>query len=289
MARLDVRSEDPLAVERMCRDYAASRDAALRDRIVLAYGWLVRACVQQHRHRGEPTDDLVQVGYVGLIRAIESFDPRFGVAFRSYASATIVGHLRRHYRSTWRVHVPRRVQEMNYRASVALDVLTQVYGRSPTTAEIAEHLHADEDDVIEGLAAGTTCWPLSLSSPDGDGPDTEWAVSTSDTSEEGDLRVTVIRCLGRLSERHRAIVYLRFFHDLTQTEIAEELGISQVHVSRLLRSAIRCLRHELRADEGAAGSESGSGPRGDDRAVVRHDDDLVRASRRERGRRLIQA
>ena len=231
-------------VEGICVEYAQTRDARLKDEIVESHQWLVLVCARQMQRRREPIEDLVQVGNVGLLQALERFDPTFGVSFRTYASATILGVLRRHYRSTWRLKVPRRIQELHILVSRAIEELTSELQRSPSVAEIASHVHATDEDVIEALDAGANFWPLSLAyGTDNDGSRPPERMLAEDDQDHVEQRMEVRALLSTLPEREQRVLYMRFFQDQTQTEIGDALGLSQVHVSRIMRSALAQLRN----------------------------------------------
>ena len=236
---------DPADVARWCREFAETRDPDVRRTIAERHGWLVQVCARQMHRRAEPLDDLVQVASIGLLHAIDRFRPEFGVEFRTFASATMLGELRRHYRGTWRVRVPRRLQELHLAVNGAADRLTAELGRSVTPADIAGHLHTSVGEVIEAMAIGVEVRSMAVDADDPagrgmdpGGPDGELDLADLRT----DLR-SMLTCLPPLEQR---VVYLRFFSDLTQTEIGASLGLSQVLVSRTLRRALARLR--LRAD-----------------------------------------
>lgn len=239
--RTAARRED---VEALCVQYAHSRDGRLKDDIVEGHQWLVLVCARQMQRRREPIEDLIQVGNVGLLQALERFDPTFGVSFRTYAWATIQGVLRRHYRSTWRLKVPRRIQELHILVSRAIEELTSELQRSPSVADIALRVHATDEDVIEALDAGANFWPLSLAySTDNDGSRPPERMLAEDDQNHVEQRVEVRALLATLPERERRVLYMRYFQDRTQTEIGDALGLSQVHVSRIMRSALAQLRN----------------------------------------------
>jgi RNA polymerase sigma-B factor len=228
-------------VERWCIEYRATRDPAVRDELVATHQWLVHIYARRMRRRSEPLDDLVQVANLGLLQAIDRFDPTYGVAFNTFASATMLGMLRRHYRSSWRVHVPRQMQEVHLKVSAAIDELTTALQRSPTLSDIAKHLDLTEEQVLEATEVGENYWPGSLTSDSNNVIDEQLGV-LDERLETADERAEVHRLLARLPERERAILYLRFFEQLTQAEIGERLHLSQVHVSRLMRVALDRLR-----------------------------------------------
>jgi RNA polymerase sigma-B factor len=196
--------------------------------------------------RGESLDDLVQVGTIGLLHAVDRFDSQFGVQFRTFASATIMGELRRHYRKAWRVSVSRSLQERHLAVRRASEVLTTKLQRAPTRADIASYLALSVDQVDEAIAVGSTYCPNSLDVSRIDRDLTRPAptvVAIDDRMRCVEMRDGLRKLLERLDERERLIVYLRFYCEQTQSEIADELGLSQVHVSRLLRRALDTLRH----------------------------------------------
>jgi RNA polymerase sigma-B factor len=225
--------------------------SALRARAIEAWLPLARHLAGRYAGRGEPTADLAQTATIGLIKAIDRFEADRGVDFAGFAIPTILGEVRRHFRDhTWSVRPPRRLQELGHHISGASMTLTHELGRSPTVAEVAARLGAGEEEVLEGLEGGRAYNATSLSMPIGDG-----ATELGDTlgGEDHDLaraemRVALASALTCLDSRAQTIVALRFFSNLTQTEIGERIGISQIHVSRLLSRALATLRECL--DEG---------------------------------------
>jgi len=199
---------------------------------------------------GQPLDDLTQVEYIGLINAADRFDPSRGVSFQSYAIPTILGELKRYHRDRgWSIRVPRRLQENALMVKNAVPVLAQETGRSPTIPEIAECTALSEEDVLEAIEAQDAYACVSLDAPHESG-DEGPSLADRLAAEDENLRITedwieVVANLSRLPVRERRIVALRFLADRTQTQIAAELGISQMHVSRLLRQALNTLREEL--------------------------------------------
>jgi RNA polymerase sigma-B factor len=235
--------------------YQESRDPAIRDELVTMYMNLVGYLASKFRDRGEPVEDLVQVGTIGLIKAVDRFDPSRGLEFTTYATPTIVGEIKRHFRDKgWAIRVPRRIQELSAHVSRAVDVLTRTYQRSPTVTEIATHLGVDEADVLEAMdsAQAYSCAPLEA----GGGHDGTEGFSIlehigTDDPLMGvvDDRATLAAALKDLSSREQVVLYLRFFEGLTQTEIAKHLDISQMQVSRMLRKTLAVLRDNLVGDE----------------------------------------
>ena len=223
---------------------------AWRERTIEA--WLPLAHHLAHRYsgRGEPTDDLLQTAAVGLIKAVDKFDPDRGVDFAGYAIPTIIGELKRHFRDrTWDIRVPRRLQELRLAISEANSSLLQTLGRSPTVADIAAHLKLSEEDVLEGLEGARAYNAVSLSTPTGDGDRaTELGdlLGADDTEYElAELRVALGPALATLDDREQKILTLRFYGNLTQSQIADHIGVSQMHVSRLLARALTKLRGQL--------------------------------------------
>lgn len=222
--------------------YRATDDQAIRNRLVERYSGLAVALARRFDQRGVPLDDLVQVAHIGVLNAVTRFDPDRGVNFTTFATPTVLGEIKRHFRDkTWTVRVPRGVKDLHVRVAPAVSELHQLLRRSPTITEIADHVNSSEDDVLEAMEAGAAYRPGSIDTPsqDGDGPclgdrigipDKELAVT--------DDRVTVRALMAQLPERERTIVFMRYFEDLTQAEIAERVGVSQVHVSRLLRQSL---------------------------------------------------
>jgi len=227
------------------------QDPSSREEIIALHTPLARYLASRFRGRGESFEDLTQVALLGLIKAVDRFDPARGVRFSTYASATVVGEIKRHLRDrAWALRVPRRLQEMGLQVSKALGALHQEQGRSPTVAEIAERVGSTEEEVLEAMDAMTAYTAESLDAPSGEG-ETAWI----DRLEREEPRFalleeweSVVPSLRDLPEREKAILYLRFFRGRTQSQIAEEIGVSQMHVSRILAQTLRLLREALEAD-----------------------------------------
>jgi len=225
----------------------------LRDALVEEHLPLVEYLARRFMGRGEPLDDLVQVATIGLIKAIDRFDLERGVEFSTYATPTIVGEIKRHFRDKgWAVRVPRRLQELKLALTRATADLSQANGRAPTVAELAVHLGLSEEDVLEGLESAHAYSTVSLDAPDGD--DDSPAVSDTlgaldEALESVEYRESLKPLLSRLPPREKRILVLRFFRGMTQSQIAVELGISQMHVSRLLSRTLAQLREGLLADD----------------------------------------
>ena len=221
-----------------------------RDRIVERCLPLADHIARRFHGRGEPRDDLVQVARVGLVNAVIRFDVDAGSDFVSFAVPTIMGEVRRHFRdNSWSVKVPRRLKELHLRLGGATSELAQRLGRAPTASELAEELGLDRDEVIEGLVAGSSYNTLSI---DGGGGGDDDAPAIADTLGDVDTGLDQIEnrealrpLLESLPERERTVVVLRFFESMTQTQIAERIGVSQMHVSRLLARALSRLRDQL--------------------------------------------
>jgi RNA polymerase sigma-B factor len=243
-------------VEALLVAYHREGDQGAREQALVELMPLVRALASRYAGRGEPLEDLVQVGSLGLIKAVDRFDVDRGVDFSSYAIPTIVGEIRRHFRDkAWAMHVPRRLKELSLRLSRTLDDLTTELGRSPTIAELAEATGVEEEDVVDALDSSNAYTTRSLHAPFEEGGDDSLSdkLGTEETGyaevEDGAL---VAAGLDALDERERQIVELRFFEEMTQSQIAAEIGISQMHVSRLLRRALATMRgriEELSDDE----------------------------------------
>jgi RNA polymerase sigma-B factor len=226
--------------------------AALRDRAIEAWLPLARHLAARFSGRGEPLDDLIQTATVGLIKSIDRFDPDRGVDFTGYAIPTILGEIKRHFRDrTWHVRVPRRLQELRLAIAEATTVLTQTLGRSPTVADIAQRLGVSEEDVLEGLEGARAYNATSLSTPTSSDGGMELGDTLGGVDPEfelAELRVALGPALAALDEREQRILTLRFYGNLTQSQIAEQVGVSQMHVSRLLAKALAKLRGRLDGD-----------------------------------------
>ena len=242
-------------VRTLFRAYRAARtedeQVKFRTKLVDQHIGLVEFLARRFRNRGEPLEDLVQVGTIGLLKAIERFDLDREVEFSTYATPTIVGELKRHFRDKgWAVRVPRRLQELHLELSKTVSHLGHDLGRSPTVHEIAEHAGITEEEVLEGLEIAQAYNFTSLDAPidAGDGGSTSFAdqLGAEDEHLENlEYRASLAPEMAKLPEREQQIVYLRFFKGLTQSEIADRLGISQMHVSRLLNRTLAQLREAL--------------------------------------------
>jgi RNA polymerase sigma-B factor len=226
----------------------------VRDELVEMHLPLVEYLARRFRNRGEPLDDLVQVATIGLIKSVDRFDLERGVEFSTYATPTIVGEIKRHFRDKgWAIRVPRRLQELKLSLAKATSELSQKNGRAPTVAELAQHLEMTEEEVLEGLESANAYSAVSLDAPDtgdDDSPAVADSLGTTDESLEGvEYRESLKPLLEKLPPREKKILLLRFFGNMTQSQIAAELGISQMHVSRLLARTLAHLREGLLAED----------------------------------------
>ena len=225
----------------------------IRDQLVELHLPLVEYLARRFRNRGEWLDDLIQVATIGLIKSIDRFDLERGVEFSTYATPTIVGEIKRHFRDKgWAVRVPRRLQELKLSLTKAISDLAQREGRAPTVSELAAHLQMSEEEVLEGLESANAYSTVSLDAPDSgdeDAPAVADSLGMVDESLEGvEYRESLKPLLEKLPAREKKILLLRFFGNMTQSQIAAELGISQMHVSRLLARTLAQLREGLISD-----------------------------------------
>jgi RNA polymerase sigma-B factor len=228
--------------------------AGVRDRLVRMHLPLVEHLARRFRNRGEPLDDLTQVATIGLIKSVDRFDPQRGVEFSTYATPTIIGEIKRHFRDKgWAVRVPRRLQELRLSLTAATSELSQRNGRSPTVGELAVHLGISDEEVLEGLESANAYSTLSLDVPesgDDESPAVADSLGSEDEALEGvEYRESLKPLLEQLPAREKRILLLRFFGNMTQSQIAEEIGISQMHVSRLLARTLTQLREKLLVEE----------------------------------------
>ena len=231
-------------------EYQRTGDRRLRNELIESHKSLAAHLARRYTNRGEPFEDLLQVAYLGMLKAVERFDPDRNLEFSTFATATVEGELKRHFRDrTWSVRVPRRPQELHLRLSNAIHEMSQRLARSPKVPEVAAELGVSEEEVLEAMEVGGAYRSSSLDARPTEGSDTaalEYRLGIDDRGFDlAEHRVLLERVLGDLPERERTIVELRFFHDLTQTEIAEKVGISQMHVSRLLSRTLIELRELL--------------------------------------------
>ena len=240
----------------LLRRYHEHGDLAAREQLIEQYMSLVRSLARRYSYRGEQLDDLVQIGCIGLIKAIDRFDLDRGVELTTYATPNIIGEIKRHFRDKgWSVRVPRGLQELNVQLSRLVEQLTVQVGRSPTISELATAAGVEEEEVLEALESGRAYSSLSLSGGGG-GSDEEGDLDPLESigTEEHEYEVSEDRAVLEpgfrvLDERERKILHLRFFSGLTQSQIAQQIGISQMHVSRLIRRSLEKIRDEIAADE----------------------------------------
>lgn len=239
--------------EHLYAQWRDSEDPALREQMILMHRSLVMYLARRFADRGESMDDIVQQGMIGLIYALDHFDPSRGVRFATFATPTIIGEIRRYFRDKSRgVRIPRRVQEMNQTILSRVESLTQEFNRSPTYREIAQSLSLPIEDVIEAIESGRTADPISLDEPSsGDDlmPLVERVGGTDPALEFSDEQSLLHAALLRLPEKHRIALQYAYFQNKSQVEIADLLNVSQMHVSRLLRAALAQLRKHLEEDD----------------------------------------
>src|SRR3954452_7142578 len=246
----------------LLRRYHENNDLAAREQLIEQYMSLVRSLARRYSYRGEQLEDLVQIGAIGLIKAIDRFDLERGVELTTYATPNIIGEIKRHFRDKgWSVRVPRGLQELNVQLSRLMEQLTVQLGRSPTIPELAKAAGAQEEEVLEALESGRAYSSLSLSQGSGGDGDEDLDPLESIGTEEHQYEVSEDRAVLApgfrvLDERERKILQLRFFDGLTQSQIAQQVGISQMHVSRLIRRSLEKIRDEIAADEQAGASSS---------------------------------
>lgn len=241
-----VRAQEELA---LLRRYRLDQDEHARDELVAMMLPWVRRVAMRYSNRGQDPDDLVQVGSVGLLKAIDRFDFDRGVRLTTFAEPNVTGEIKRYFRDHgWSVRPPRDLQEMNAEVMRTIDVLAGELQRSPTVAELATYLKVDEEQVLEAMHAGSAydTTPLIIEDSEDGGAIETAALATDDLElRRAELRGALGASFAELPERDREIVHMRFFEDLTQSEIAERVGISQMQVSRVLRAALSAARERL--------------------------------------------
>ena len=275
----DATSDDPtrayadLLLSAVCDDYEADRDAHVlrwekestrelfrryklegdedaREQLILNHLNLVRFLAAKFKNKGEPLDDLIQVGTVGLIKAIDRFDISRDLEFTTYATPTILGEIKRHFRDKgWSVRVPRRLQELSAKVNKATDELTKDLQRSPSVAEIAEHLDVSVDEVLEAMESSSAYSSVPLEAGSGDDDDAPAVIDRYASEDAGlgtaDDRMVIEDTIRDFSPREQDVIRMRFVEGLTQVEIAERLGVSQVQVSRLLRRTLKKIQEKI--------------------------------------------
>ncbi len=239
----------------LLRRYHEDGDLRAREQLIEQYMSLVRSLARRYSYRGEQLEDLVQIGAIGLIKAIDRFDLDRGVELTTYATPNIIGEIKRHFRDKgWAVRVPRGLQELNIQLSRLMEQLTVQLGRSPTIPELAKAAGVEEEQVLEALESGRAYTSLSLSVGGGGGDDDDLDPLESLGTEEHQYEVSEDRAVlapgfKALDDRERTILQLRFFDGLTQSQIAQQVGISQMHVSRLIRRSLEKIRETIAEDE----------------------------------------
>ncbi len=233
------------------RRYKEEGDMDAREKLVMSHLNLVRFLANKFKNRGEPLDDLVQVGYLGLLKAIDRFDPSRGLEFTTYATPTILGEIKRHFRDKgWSVRVPRRLQELSAKVNQATDTLTTQLQRSPTIEEVADYLDASVDEVLEAMESSSAYSSVPLEGTGSSEGEDAPSIIDRYASEDNELsftddRLVIEEALQSFSPREREVIELRFLKGMTQIEIAQQLGISQVQVSRLLRRTLKKIQDKI--------------------------------------------
>ncbi len=239
--------------DRLFATYVETRSEKVRNELVESYAPLAEFFAKRYRNRGAESDDLRQVGQLALVKAVERFDPEFGVKFSTFAGRTIDAELKRYFRDrTWSVRVPRSLQERSLEVRRTVERLSLDLGRAPTVDQLAEATGLSSDEVLEALDVQSAYTSASLDRPTGNGDDGDLTLGASlgsddDAYEATEAAVAVRSLLDTLPDRERRILELRFFGELSQSEIAEQVGISQMHVSRLLRRTLEQLRSTMTA------------------------------------------
>jgi RNA polymerase sigma-B factor len=246
--RLDRESE-------LWRRFARERDPAIREELVRRNMPFAKRLALRYRGASEPFDDLLQVATLGLLNAVDRFDPERGIPFTAFASPTILGELKRHFRDrVWTVRVPRGLHDRMSDVEKATAELTRELQRSPSVGEIAARLEIDQTDVLEVMEANHNRRPLSLDRPANpedyeEAPPAEWIGSEDKAFELAEERIALDSALPYLDDRERQVLHLRFVEDMTQSEIAGRIGHSQMHVSRILRRALARIRDRIREQQ----------------------------------------
>lgn len=241
---------DPDPARALFAEYARTRDLRVRDELVAANLRLALHLARRFAHRGVPLDDLEQVASLGLLKAIDRFEPERGLEFSTFATPTIMGELKRYFRDKgWAVRVPRRVQELHIRLNTLVAEMTHRLGRSPTIAELAVAARASEEEVLEAMEAALAYRSDSLDESGDAGDGSGLLLGDEDRRLfDAENRLVVAELLNRLPPREQLLLRLRFFDEMTQAQIAERLGISQMHVSRLISRCLDDLRARLDAE-----------------------------------------
>jgi len=248
------RENETVDVEELFRRYKETGDRSIREQLILMHDKLVRFLARKFADRGEPLNDLVQVGYIGLINAVDRFDPERATKFSTYATPTIIGEIRRHFRDTrWSLKVPRRLQELNLAVRKLSDQMSHTQGHSPTVEEMAKKLNVTEEEVLEALELGYIAYEtVSLDAVvdmDGDAAGatlSDFIGATDQTLDNFDMNYRLKEAIEELEPRERLVITLKFFDCLSQTDIAKRLNCSQMQVSRIQRRALIRLREAMR-------------------------------------------
>ncbi|HEX7059657.1 MAG TPA: SigB/SigF/SigG family RNA polymerase sigma factor [Solirubrobacterales bacterium] len=241
--------------EELWRKFAHDRDPAIREELIRRNMPFAKRLASRYRGASESFDDLLQVANLGLLNAVDRFDPERGIPFTAFASPTILGELKRHFRDrVWTVRVPRGLHDRMAEVDKAIAELMEQLQRSPSVGEIAEHLGVDQTDVLEVMEASHNRRPLSLDRPASsdeadESPASEWIGSEDEGFELVEGRIALDAALPYLDERERLVLRLRFAEDMTQSQIAEQIGNSQMHVSRILRRALARIREQIREQQ----------------------------------------
>ena len=236
------------------RRYKEEGDEEAREQLIMSHFNLVRFLASKFKNRGEPLDDLVQVGTIGLIKAIDRFDLSRGLEFTTFATPTIMGEIKRHFRDKgWTIRVPRRLQELSAKVNSATDELTARLQRSPSIEEVAEYLDTTADEVLEAMESSSAYSSVPLEAQGGNEDDDAPSVIDRYASVDGDLeasddRMVLEGVIGEFPEADQQAIRMRFIDGMTQVEIAKRLGISQVQVSRMLRRALRRIQDKIDPD-----------------------------------------
>ena len=235
------------------RRYKETGDPDAREQLVMSHMNLVRFLANKFKNRGEPLDDLMQVGYLGLLKAIDRFDPERGLEFTTFATPTILGEIKRHFRDKgWSVRVPRRLQELSAKVNQATDKLTNELQRSPKVEEIAEYLDVTVDEVLEAMESSSAYTSVPIEAPGASDSDDAPSILDRYADDDNELdftddRLVIEEAIRDFSPREREVIELRFVKGMTQIEIAKKLGISQVQVSRLLRRTLKKIQDKIRS------------------------------------------
>ncbi len=245
--------DPPADTEDLFRRLTSAPNDPARDALVRLHLPLVEHCARRFRNRGEPFEDLVQVGTIGLLKSIDRFEPERGLEFSTYATPTILGEIKRHFRDRgWAIKVPRRLQELRLAITNASAGLTQQLGRSPTPRELADVVGCSVEEILEAIESGNAYATLSLDAPDDGHEGTSSVLEELGVADrhldQVEVRESLKPLLDELDPRARSVLVLRFFKNLTQSQIAAEVGISQMHVSRILTKTLEDLRTALERD-----------------------------------------